>query len=163
MIVIKDTVTIKTTSSDVFNWFAHLDENYLSWHPSHVSCRYLKKNTLEVGAILYAEEYLHGKLHKLKFNLTNVIPNQGFQYRLMPGINGGFQFFENTKGVDVKAELRIGWDIPFIGAFIDKIMSLLLFNHIKALKQHMREEGNNLRSLLEQGKPTNNNIQNNAV
>ena len=125
MIVIKDTVTIKTTASDVFHWFEHLDEHYVSWHPSHVSCCYLKKHALEVGAILYAEEYLHGKLHKLKFNLTKVIPNQEFQYRVMPGVRGGFQFLENIKGVNVKAELQIGCDIPFIGTFIDMVMSLL--------------------------------------
>ena len=163
MIVIQDTVTIKTTPADVFHWFEHLDEHYLSWHPSHVSCCYLKKHTLEVGAILYAEEYLHGKLHKLKFNLTNVIPNQEFQYRVMPGICGGFQFLENINGVDVIAELRIGWNIPFIGAFIDMIISLLLSRLIKALRQHMKEEGGNLRTLLEQSKHTNNNALNNAV
>ncbi len=157
MIVIQDTVTIKTTPADVFHWFEHLDEHYLSWHPCHVSCRYLKKHRLEVGAVLYAEEYLHDKLHKLKFNLTEVVPDQEFQYRVMPGIRGGFQFLENIKGVDVKAELQIGWDIPFIGAFIDMVMSFLFSGLIKVLKQHMREEGENLRTLLEQRKPTNNN------
>ena len=149
MIVIKDTVTIKTAPSDVFQWFEHLDENYVSWHPSHISCCYLKKHTLEAGAILYAEEYLHGKPHKLKFYLTRVIPNQEFQYRVIPGVRGGFSFLESEKGVEFKAELRIGWDFPFVGRFVDIIFNLLFSKIIRDLKQHMSEEGINLRTLLE--------------
>ena len=152
MIVIQDTVSIKATSPDVFHWFEHLDEHYLSWHPSHVSCCYLKKQALELGAVLYAEEYLHGKLHKLKFHITNVIPNQEFQYRIMPGIHGGFRFLENEEGVDVHAEVRIGWNLSFIGRFIDFVLNLLFSNIINDLRQHMSEEGVNLRSLLEQKK-----------
>ena len=163
MIVIKDTVTIDVTPSDAFNWFEHLDENYLSWHPSHVSCRYLTKQTLEAGAILYAEEYLHGKLHKLKFILTNVIPNHEFQYRVLPGVHGGFRFLENKKGVDFEAKLQIGWDIPFVGTFIDMILNLLFSRYIKDLRQHISEEGANLRTLLEQRKVANANIPNNEV
>ena len=162
MIVIKDTVTIKTTPSDIFHWFEHLDEHYLSWHPSHVSSSYLKKNTLEVGAILYAEEYLHGKLHKLKFYITKVIPNQEFKYRVIPGISGGFRFLESKKGVDVEAELRLGWNFPFIGGLIDVILNLLFSKIINDLRQHMCEEGTNLRTLLEQRKSTNDNVLPNA-
>ena len=148
MIVIKDTVTIKTTPSDAFHWFENLDEHYLSWHPSHVSCCYLKKHALEPGAVLYAEEYLHGKLHKLKFYIKDLIPDQEFQYRIMPGIHGRFWFLENEEGVDVQAEVRIGWDSPFVGRFIDIVLNLLFSNIFNDLRQHMGEEGANLRSLL---------------
>ena len=157
MIVIKDTVTIKATPADIFHWFEHLDEHYSSWHSSHVSCRYLKKNTLEAGAILYTEEYLHGKLHKLKLYLTKVITDQELQYRVMPGIHGRFRFLESEKGVDVEAELRLGWNLPFVGGLIDVILNLLFSKNINDLRQHMSEEGTNLRALLEQGKLTKDN------
>jgi hypothetical protein len=78
MLVIRDTVSIDATASDVFHWFEHIDENYLAWHPSHVSCRYVKGQGLKEGVVIYAEEYLHGKLHKLKLCLTEVISNKSF-------------------------------------------------------------------------------------
>ena len=94
VIIIKDTVSIKATPSDIFHWFEHLDERYISWHPAHVSCRYLKKQTLEAGAAF----------HK--------------RYNSWPGVRGSFQFLENEGGADVYAEVRIGWSLPFIGKFI---------------------------------------------
>ncbi len=163
MIIIKDTVSIKATPSDIFHWFEHLDEHYISWHPAHVSCRYLKKQTLEAGAVLYAEEYLHGKLHKFKLYIKDIIPGQGFQYRITPGVQGSFQFLENEGGADVYAEVRIGWSLPFIGKFIDIILNLLFSNIINNLKRHMNEEGVNLHSLLEQQKSANENILPDAV
>ena len=67
----------------------------------------------------------------------------------MPGIHGSFRFLENEEGVDVHAEVRIGWNLPFIGRFIDIILNFLFSNIINDLRQHMSEEGVNLRSLLE--------------
>lgn len=154
MIVLKDSVTIKTTPAEVFNWFEHLDEHYLAWHPSHVSCRYLKKHTLETGAVLCIEETLHGKLHKLHFHITGVIPHQGFTYRVKPGVRGGFLFLEheleNEEGVDVEAKILIGCNIPLVCHFVDLVLQLFFSSRIKDLKQHMKEEGINLRNLLEQ-------------
>jgi len=39
MITLKESVEIKTTHKKIFEWFAHLDENYCSWHPAHVDFR----------------------------------------------------------------------------------------------------------------------------
>lgn len=64
MITLRDSVEIRTTPEKVFEWFMHFDENYVSWHPDHVKCSYLKGRRLEEGSVLYVEEYLHGKLHK---------------------------------------------------------------------------------------------------
>jgi hypothetical protein len=152
MLVIRDTVSIDTTASAVFCWFEHIDENYLAWHPSHVSCRYVKGQGLKEGVVIYAEEYLHGKLHKLRLYLTEVIPNKEFQYRVAPGIRGGFRLSESGEGLDVEAEIRIGWKLPFFGALADRLVSSIFSHLIEDLRQHMYEEGLNLRSLLEQGK-----------
>jgi hypothetical protein len=33
-----------------------------------------------VGSIVQAEEYIHGKLHKLKFVVTKIVPNVEIEY-----------------------------------------------------------------------------------
>jgi len=40
--------------------------------------------------------------------LVKVIPNQRFQYPIIPGICVEFRFLERKNGVNVKAELRKG-------------------------------------------------------
>lgn len=77
MIVLRDAVEIEATPERIFDWFRHLEKNYRSWHPAHVACKYVRKSELQDGSVLYAEEYLHGRLHRPKFRLTEVAPVRG--------------------------------------------------------------------------------------
>jgi hypothetical protein len=51
-------------------------------------------------------------------------------------------------GTELVAEIFLGWSIPLIGALLDAALKALLSKHIEAIRQHMREEGVNLRALL---------------
>jgi hypothetical protein len=43
------------------------DDSYRAWHQKdHVRLRWLEGKPWAEGSVMYAEEYLHGKLHKLK-------------------------------------------------------------------------------------------------
>ena len=81
MYTLTDTIEIKTTPQAIFNWFQQIENNYLDWHPDHISCKWLKGKSFEIGSVLYAEEYLHGKLHKMKFETTKVVPNEYIEYK----------------------------------------------------------------------------------
>lgn len=150
MILLSDTVIIRTTPTRAFQWFEHLEENYLAWHPAHVSCRYLQGAGLKEGSVLRVEEYLHGKLHKLTFHLTRVVPAREIQYRIAPGLRGGFRFKPTTEGVELGAEIRLGWQIPIMGVLVDLLLKVFFYRQLQALRQHMHEEGLNLRAILEQ-------------
>ena len=65
MIVLRDTVEIRASPEQIFEFLAHFKENVHAWHPDHVECRYLTYDPLGEGSVIYIEEYLHGKLHKL--------------------------------------------------------------------------------------------------
>ena len=149
MITLQDKVSINVKAPVVFEWFEHIDENYLLWHKDHISCHYENGDSLKEGAVIHVQEYLHGKLHKLKFRITKVINNHAFEYRVMSGVSGSFVFIENEDGTDVIAELRFGYKIPLIGTLIDMLSRVVFSTQLKALKQHMKEEGENLRNLLE--------------
>ena len=77
-VVLTDSIEINTTPEEVFSFLTGLvdDESYRAWHQEdHVTLRWLEGQPWTKGSIVYAEEYIHGKLHKLKFKVTEVVPN----------------------------------------------------------------------------------------
>ena len=73
MITLKDSREIHATPEKVFKWLVQSlkdKKSYQAWHPDHVDIRWIKGEPLQEGSIVYAEEYLHGDLHKLKFRIT---------------------------------------------------------------------------------------------
>ena len=149
MILLRDAIAIETSPEQVFDWLAHFCVHYRDWHPDHVSCRYVKGAALEVGSVLYVEEYLHGKLHKLTLRITHVVPNASLEYKLAFGMRGRFSVQPRAQSVLFVAELAFGWRIPVLGGLLDAVMRLLLTGRLEALRQHMAEEGRNLKRLLE--------------
>ena len=149
MILFRDKIIIKTTAEKLFHWFKHLDQNYLAWHPDHVSCRFLEDKPLRRGSKIYVQEYLHGKLHTFTFTISSLTPNREIIYRIMPGMKGAFRFLEQDKNVIFEAEVTLGWDIPLIGSLIDCFIRTFFSKNLQALKQHMKEESINLRALIE--------------
>jgi hypothetical protein len=149
VIWLRDAIEIKASPEQVFEWLAHFQKNYLAWHPDHVACRYLKGTSLEVGSIIYTEEYLHGQLHKLKFQVTQVIPDSRVNYKVTFGLGGAFIVEPHEDYVRFIAEIYMGSRLPLLGWCIDLILQTLLVRQIEALKQHMAEEGESLKRLLE--------------
>lgn len=148
-----NSIEIKTTPEKLFEFFANLsdDERYRAWHPDdHVSLRWIKGEPWQVGSVVYAEEYLHGKLHKLKFIITKVVRNRRIEYAPTNRFLR-FYFPKNTFSVDQKGDIcvftaagtyRIGW---LFKTFARKKVERALLS----VKKHMKEEGENLKSILE--------------
>lgn len=148
MLCLRDVVEIDATPECVFDWFRHLDVNYRSWHPNHVSCRFVRGRGLESGAVLYAEEYLHGRLHRLRFTLEEVDPGRELKFKVFPGLRGVFRMRPTDRGTELVAELLLGLSIPVLGPFVDRVIQSLFRTRIDALRRHMHEEGVQLRALL---------------
>lgn len=148
MLVLRDTVEIRTPPERVFEWFQHLEDNYRSWHPDHVSCRYLHGRALEDGAVLCAEEYLHGRLHRLRFRLTEVEAGREIEYRIYPGVSGRFRLRPTNGSTEVLAEIFLGFSFPILGTLVDSFLEIFFSGHIESIRQHMIEEGVHLRALL---------------
>jgi len=82
MLVLKDSIEIKTTPDKIFDFFARSEETYTDWHPDHVAFRWVKGTSLKQGSIGYFEEYLHGELHKSKVVYTKVVPNNLIEFSI---------------------------------------------------------------------------------
>ena len=151
MSTLTDSIEVKATPEQVFDWLVQRmkdKESYQAWHPEHVDVRWIKGEPLREGSILYAEEYLHGKLHKLKFLITKVVPNKEIEYRpLFPLsiFSKGNAFLIEPKGENsciftATGSFRAG---PLFVKFGK--------SRVEAVKRHMKEEGENLKKALEKG------------
>ena len=152
MITLKDSIEIQATPDKVFEWLVRRfssKEDYKAWHPEHVDIRWIKGESLQEGSIVYAEEYLHGQLHKLKFRITKVLPNKAIEYRALFPLSlfsPGNAFIIEPKGKNGSIFTATG--SLRVGPLFEKLGK----KQIEATKQHMKEEGENIKRALESSK-----------
>ncbi len=82
-VILTDSIEIETASENIFKFLTSIvdDQSYRAWHEDdHIGFRFLKGQNWAEGSVIYAEEYIHGKLHKLKFKITKVVPNKKLEY-----------------------------------------------------------------------------------
>lgn len=152
-VTLTDSIEIKTTPEKVFSFLRNLvdDESYRNWHPEdHVALRWTNGKPWEEGSVVYAEEYIHGKLHKLKFVVTKVVPDELIEYAPVSRFLRIY-FPKNTFSVQIKgdtciftatATYRIGW---LIKTFAKKSLD----RGLSSVRKHVKEEGENLKMILE--------------
>jgi len=152
-LVLKDSIEIKTTAQKVFNFLTSIvdDESYRAWHrEDHVSFRWLKGNPWTEGSVLYAEEYIHGKLHKFKFEIVSIVLNKRIEYT--PTSRFVRKFFpKNEFIIEQKGEFCIftATGTYRVGKLGKIFFNKAIENGLSSVKRHMREEGENLKIMLE--------------
>lgn len=147
MTTLEDSIEINAEPERVFDGLVSVfssPENFKHWHKDHVTCQWLKGKPFEVGAVLYIEEYLHKKLHKLKFVSTHLEPNRKIEFKLLfPAsivcTGGAFTIIPKEKQCVFSARLcfRMGW-----------LFSVFASSRVDAIKTHMKEEGENLNIII---------------
>ena len=146
-LVLKDSIEIKTKPEIIWDFFTNLERNYKAWHPEdHILFRWTKGRPLEEGSTIYAEEVVNGKLLKFKLTCVEVVPNRKFVLK-----------FPFPRSLFAKYEYRIepkGSKSVFTALNYLKIPSFFK-NRIQSLievgEKHVKEEGENLKRILEKG------------
>jgi len=151
MIVLRDTVEIRASPEQIFDFFVHFKENFHAWHPDRVECRYLTSGPLREGSVIYLEEYLHGKLHKLKLHIRRIEPNARIEYKTFLGTKGVLIIEPRGASSLFTAEMHMGINTPLFRSLVDRIMGIFMSRQLEGIKQHMREEGQKLKTVLEEG------------
>ena len=113
----------------IWNWVLHLSENYCAWHTSHITAYWKKGKPNQIGSILYAEEDIEGDMVKFGSKITKLVPNNLFEFETV-----GTMKFLMPRGTDFR-----------MGKLLSKIAKKSMNNII----QHMQEEGENLKKILE--------------
>jgi len=103
-----------------------------------------------VGSVLYAEEYMHGKLHKLKFVISKIVPEREIVYVPMIRLLR-FYFPGNRFVIEPAAEgcMFIAEASFRLGKIFKWLAGRKLERGLQSAKKHMREEGENLKKILE--------------
>ena len=137
---------MEASPEEVYRFFEEMEENYERWHPNHITFRWTEKGWLQQGAEAYFEERIAGKLQKKTVKFVEVTPEQYIEFKptsflvglLMPHIS--FMIDARPEGCELtqRIEVRTG---P-IGARLNK-------REFDAVQTHMREEGENLKGILE--------------
>ena len=149
MIALKESIEIRAAPQKVFDWFRHLDKNYVSWHRDHVKWTF--EGGLREGERCEYEEVLHGDLHRVNAVLTRVVDDRMIEFRntfpmsfLCP--RGSFAFEQVGDKTLFTATLffRAG-----------RLFRTLARRRVEAVIHHMKEESQNLKQILEgvEGRP----------
>ena len=145
--LIEHSVDINVTPEVVYDWLLKMDVNYQAWHPDHGACYWLRGNGFEEGAVLYSEQILHGKLHKLKTRVIHIEPYRCIEYQFL-----GLHSLLVPKGKFVISSTDGGARFTeVIELRIPGFLKLFASKRLRALEIHQKEEMVNLKKLLEQG------------
>ncbi|UCG70401.1 MAG: SRPBCC family protein [Thermoplasmata archaeon] len=144
MMTLTDSIEIKVKPEIVFKWFKNIDRYYKEWHPDHVKW-VNETGGFKVGAICYAEEYLCGELEKLRAKYIEIEKNKKIVYKMLFPTSiictkGSF-IIEPKNGNSIFTAT-----LTFRGG---KILSKLFRSRIEEIKKHQKEEGENLKIILE--------------
>ena len=148
-IVLKDTVEIETTPEKIWEFWANMDKNYKAWHPQdHILFSWIKGKPMEEGSKIYAEETVGGKLLKLKVTCVDVVPNRKFALTLpFPrSLFCKYEYLIEPRGAKTAFTAFTYLKYPGIAR---KRIELV----VEVGKKHVREEGENLKKILEGEKP----------
>lgn len=158
MITLRDSIEIRANANEVFAQLVEYMSNreaYQSWHPEHVDLRWIEGAPMQEGSIMYAEEYLQGYLHKLKFRITRIVPNELIAYR--PLFPLSIIATGNTFKIQSKGEDRCVFSADGHIRFPLWLFKKMHKNHegkLVASKQHMKEEGENIKKAVENEEAT---------
>lgn len=157
MVTIIETTILATSPEAIWNFLTHIQDkdNYKVWHPQdHIIAKLLKGNPEQEGAIIYCEERLGRHLFKLRYKLTGTKRPHFLQYKPtapLSWLHLGKATFEiqklNERESKLIATVTYGSGLPILSMLTDW-MSERIVEHASITK-HMREEGHNLKQILE--------------
>ena len=144
--ILEESVEIRTAPDRIFGFFEHMDENYRSWHPDHVLFKWVDGRSLNEGTVFYFEEYIAGKLLKKRVRFTKIEADKHIEFAptfwLLRLFLPRFVFHVDRDGDHCRFEAQIH-------RRIGPLAKRLHQKDFDAVRQHMRDEGQNLKRLLE--------------
>ena len=104
----------------------------------------------------YAEEYIHGKLHKFRFLINKVVENR--EIELVPLSRFLRIYFpRNTLLIEPRDGSCVftASGVLRVGRLVKLLAKSKLERGLSSIRKHMKEEGENLKRILEKSDPHN--------
>ena len=137
---------IQADSEEVFSFFEEMEDNYERWHSEHITFRWVEGEPLQEGSQSYFEEEIGGELLKKTVVYASVEPHRRIELRptsrlmrlFLPFIIFSFESEDDGCRFTQRIKIRTG---P-IGKRLNR-------DQFAAVYQHMYEEGENLKRIME--------------
>ena len=147
--ILSNETWIRTTPQQIVDFFEEMESNYTRWHPDHRRFKWLEGRGIREGVVFEIEEEIRGKLQKKRLVYTRVINGHHMEFApasklarlVLPRII--FKIIPDRDGCRLVQEIHIR--IGPVGAWLNR-------KEFYAVRQHMKEEGEYLKKLLEQGR-----------
>ncbi len=142
---LEDSILVEAPPESVWNWLTGLAGHYTEWHPDHHSAEWILGEPTQVGSVLRAVEDVGGHREMLDMEVTRIERPRRIEYRIR-GLHGlvlpgGAFVLEPVDGYTLfTASVRYRFG---------RITGRLFRKRMVGLQQHMRQEGENLRALVE--------------
>jgi hypothetical protein len=144
--VLKESIWIRTTPEEIFKFFAALENNYTRWHPDHLRFKWIEGRGVKEGVIFKFEEKIRSKLLKKRAAYTRVVDGQYIEFApttrflrlFLPRMI--FRIAPEGDGCRFGQEIHIR--IGPLGKWLKR-------KEFDAVKQHMKDECENLKKLAE--------------
>lgn len=137
---------IAAPAGRIFDFFENMEANYTRWHPDHITFRWLGESRQEVGSRFYFEERIHGQHLKRIMRYTAVKPGRLIEFVPDSALIRfflryvRFEIVSGDEGCRFTQSIRIR--IGPVGRWLNR-------RGFEAVEKHMREEGANLRAMME--------------
>ena len=146
MILSETSPLIRAAPADIFAFFSEMEANYLAFHPDHIEFRWIDAPALTPGVRFFIAERIDGKLLEKIVAFTTVKPNSVIEFAptnpifrfFLPRIT--FRIMQKEMGIIVTQEIQLR---------VGPMATWLNSREFDAVRLHMREEGENLKELLE--------------
>jgi hypothetical protein len=144
--LLEETTRVHASPDDIYRFFETMDEKYERWHPDHLEFRWISGDGLVEGAEAYFEERIAGKTQRRTVRFTEIVPGRYIEFEptsllaglLMPSIS--FTIDPTEDGCDFVQRIKVRTG-P-IGARLNR-------REFDAVREHMKEEGENLKTVVE--------------
>jgi hypothetical protein len=144
--LLNHSIFIGSTPEAVLAFFDGIETNYRRWHPDHRLFRWEEGRGLRPGVVFRFEETIGGKLMKKRVVFTRIYPQGRIEFAftnrllrlVLPYIR--FDFPPEDGGIRFTQEIPIRTG-P-LGAWLNR-------REFDAVREHMRQEAENLKEILE--------------
>lgn len=144
--ILSQTTTISAPAGRIFAFFEKMEANYTRWHPDHIAFRWLQDGRQAVGNRFHFEERIHGQHLKRTMRYTKVEKDRLIEF--VPD-NALIRFFLRRVTFIIEqadGRCRFTQEVQIRIGPIGKRLNRAGF---EAVENHMREEGENLKALME--------------
>ena len=137
---------VDATAEEVYAFFEDVEDRYLSWHPDHIAFRWVAGNGLEEGNEAYFEEEIAGGIKKQTIRYTTIEPPTRIVFhptsRLIRLFLPHISFIIEPENDGCRVTQRVQVRTGPIGGRLKKA-------EFDAVRQHMQEEAENLKRIVE--------------